>query len=91
MKAAVQTEAGAVPRFADFAELEAAAGETIATVEAAAIKQLDRAIAAGTHYSSPRAFPLVCGTDERAALRHRVIEAAGLFEGALSYIDYEAA
>jgi hypothetical protein len=33
---------------------------------------------------------LMLASDERAALRPRVIEAVGLFEGALSHIDYEA-
>lgn len=63
MKAAVLDALGEVPRFGDFAEPDVRADETLVRVTAASIKQLDRAIAAGTHYSSPRAFPVVCGTD----------------------------
>ncbi|MBV9288471.1 MAG: zinc-binding alcohol dehydrogenase family protein [Hyphomicrobiales bacterium] len=48
---------------AEFAEPAAGAGETLVEVRAAAIKQLDRAIASGSHYASPKDLPIVCGTD----------------------------
>jgi len=48
---------------AEFAEPAAEAGETLVEVRAAAIKQLDRAIASGSHYASPKDLPIVCGTD----------------------------
>jgi len=65
MKAAILDTLGAPPRYGDFAEPEALPGETIVTVRAAAIKQLDRAIVAGRHYSSPKpeALPIVPGQD----------------------------
>lgn len=63
MKAAVLDALGGVPRYADFPDVAPGPGETLVRVTAAAIKPLDRAIAAGTHYSSPRALPVVCGTD----------------------------
>ena len=63
MRAAVLDALGGIPRYADFADAAADPGETLVRVTAAAIKPLDRAIAAGTHYSSPRALPVVCGTD----------------------------
>ncbi|MCP3097718.1 zinc-binding alcohol dehydrogenase family protein [Myxococcus sp. K15C18031901] len=63
MKAAILEVLGQTPRFGDFDEPTAEAGEALVTVEAASIKQLDRAIVAGTHYSSPRKLPVVCGTD----------------------------
>lgn len=65
MKAAVLHATGDAPRFEDFAEPAAGAGETPVRVTAAPIKPLDRAIAAGTHYSSPKAdaLPIVAGQD----------------------------
>lgn len=63
MKAAILDSLGALPRFGDFEEPRAQDGEIMVEVTAAAIKPLDRAIAAGTHYSSPRTLPVVCGMD----------------------------
>ncbi len=63
MKAAVLDALGAAPRYGDFTEPSAAPGETIVHAIAAAIKPIDRAIAAGTHYSSPRSVPVACGID----------------------------
>lgn len=63
MKAAVIETLGEAPRYADFAEPEIEGSEEIVSVEVASLKQLDRAIAAGTHYSSPKALPVVAGTD----------------------------
>jgi NADPH:quinone reductase-like Zn-dependent oxidoreductase len=63
MKAAILEKLGSVPQFGAFAAPVAEPGEQIVRVKAAAIKQLDRAIAAGAHYSSPAQLPVVCGTD----------------------------
>ncbi len=63
MNAAVLERFGQPPRYGEFDAPDQREGETIVTVRAAAIKQLDRVIAAGTHYSSPKALPFVCGTD----------------------------
>ncbi|KQX23311.1 MULTISPECIES: quinone oxidoreductase family protein [unclassified Sphingomonas] len=63
MKAAVLDRLGALPRFADFAEPDVRDGETLVRVSAAAVKPIDRAIAAGTHYASPKLLPVVCGMD----------------------------
>jgi NADPH:quinone reductase-like Zn-dependent oxidoreductase len=63
MKAAVLCELGKPPRFAEFSDPAAGAGEAIVRVLAASLKPIDRQLAAGTHYASPRALPVVCGTD----------------------------
>lgn len=63
MKAAVVTGLGSTPHFADFDDPTAQGAERLVRVEAAAIKQLERAIVAGTHYSSPKALPIVPGVD----------------------------
>ena len=63
MKAAVLDALGQAPVFGVFDEPVAQGDERRVDVTAASIKQLDRAIAAGTHYSSPRVLPVVPGTD----------------------------
>jgi NADPH:quinone reductase-like Zn-dependent oxidoreductase len=63
LKAAVLNELGQVPQIAEFDEPEVKADETLVRVTAAPLKQLDRAIASGSHYSSPSKLPIVCGTD----------------------------
>ena len=68
MKAAVLQKLGEVPRFAEFAEPVAGAEEALLRVRAASLKNIDRQLAAGTHYASPREFPIVCGTDGVGAL-----------------------
>lgn len=42
-------------------------------------------------FATAQDMALMLACDERAALRPRVIEAAGLFEGSLSHIDYQVA
>jgi NADPH2:quinone reductase len=54
MKAAVLHEVGGIPRYEDFPEPVAADGEVIITVRAVAVENVDRMIAAGTHYASGR-------------------------------------
>jgi NADPH:quinone reductase-like Zn-dependent oxidoreductase len=63
MKAAILDGFGQPPRYGDFETPAVQAGETLVSVTAASIKQLDRLIASGKHYSSPRALPVVCGND----------------------------
>lgn len=63
MKAAVLHAVGAAPRCEQFAEPTAGADEAVVDVRAAALKPLDRQMAAGSHYASPREFPAVCGSD----------------------------
>jgi NADPH2:quinone reductase len=52
MKAAVLHEVGGVPRYEDFPEPVAAEGEVIIEVKAVAVENVDKKIAAGTHYAS---------------------------------------
>ncbi|WP_109126593.1 zinc-binding dehydrogenase [Dyella sp. C11] len=63
MKAAVVFEAGQSPRFADFREPVAGAGEALISVCASALSQFTRSRAAGTHYSAKAQFPVVAGSD----------------------------
>nr|WP_245610283.1 zinc-binding alcohol dehydrogenase family protein [Yersinia kristensenii] len=63
MKAAIVQTLGKPPVLGQFAEPTPIAGETVVNVIAAGIKQLDRAIVRGTHYSSPKILPIVPGTD----------------------------
>lgn len=63
MKAAIVKALGQPPVFGSVGEPQAQAGEVLIEVTLAGIKQLDRAMVAGTHYSSPRTLPIVPGTD----------------------------
>jgi NADPH:quinone reductase-like Zn-dependent oxidoreductase len=63
MKAAVLNKLGEAPRFAEFAEPVAGAEEALVRVRASSLKNIERQLAAGTHYASPRELPVVCGTD----------------------------
>ena len=63
MKAAVLHELGRAPRFAEFAEPTAGKDEALVRVRAASLKAIDRQLASGSHYASPRELPVVCGTD----------------------------
>ena len=63
MKAAVLHELGAPPRYEEFSEPEAADDEGIVRVRAASLKAVDRQLAAGSHFASPRELPVICGTD----------------------------
>src|ERR1700719_3881608 len=63
MKAAVLHELGKTPRFEDFAEPTAGKEEAVVRVRAASLKAIDRQLASGSHYASPRELPVVCGTD----------------------------
>ncbi len=63
MKAAVLHELGKGPRCEEFAEPTAGQDEAVVRVRAASLKAIDRQLASGSHYASPREFPVVCGTD----------------------------
>ena len=63
MKAAVLHELGKPPRAEDFAEPEARQGEALIRVRGASLKAVDKQLASGSHYASPREFPVICGTD----------------------------
>lgn len=63
MHAAVLHTVGEFPRYEEFPEPVAAAGEVVVEVSAAALKPVDRQIAGGSHYASPRKLPVICGTD----------------------------
>ncbi|WP_432876137.1 quinone oxidoreductase family protein [Kribbella sp. CA-245084] len=52
MKAAVLHEVGGVPRFEEFPDPVPAEGEVVIEVLAAAVENVDKAIAAGKHYAS---------------------------------------
>ena len=63
MNAAVLHALGATPRFEPFSEPTATAEEAIVHVHAAALKPVDKQMASGSHFASPREFPAVCGSD----------------------------
>lgn len=71
MKAAVLHEAGGIPRYEDFPDPVAADGEVIIDVKAVAVENVDKAIAAGTHYAGEKyigRFPLIPAFDGVGAL-----------------------
>lgn len=63
MKAAVLHELGKAPRFEEFVEPKAGKDEVVVRVRAASLKAVDRQLASGSHYASPRDLPVICGTD----------------------------
>ena len=63
MQAAVLHELGKPPRCEEFPEPSAGNQEAILEVRAASLKAVDKQLAAGTHFASPRQLPVVCGTD----------------------------
>jgi NADPH:quinone reductase-like Zn-dependent oxidoreductase len=66
MKAAVLHEVGGVPRYEDFPDPVAAAGEVIIDVTAVAVENVDKLMAAGAHYASKKfiaALPAIPGFD----------------------------
>ncbi|WP_327632932.1 zinc-binding alcohol dehydrogenase family protein [Kribbella sp. NBC_00482] len=54
MKAAVLHEVGGVPRYEEFPDPVPADGEVVIEVLAAAVENVDKAVAAGTHYASAK-------------------------------------
>jgi NADPH:quinone reductase-like Zn-dependent oxidoreductase len=63
MKAAVLHELGKLPRYQDFHEPSPGAEEALVQVRAASLKPVDKQLAAGTHFASPRELPAICGID----------------------------
>ena len=63
MKAAIVVEAGKTPIYGDFPEPVPAQGEVQVTVSAAALSNVVKSRASGTHYSSPDQLPFVVGID----------------------------
>lgn len=63
MRAAVLRGLGNLPRAEEFPEPVPGDGEVLVRVSAAALKSVDKQLAAGTHFASPREFPVVCGID----------------------------
>ncbi len=63
MKAAVLHALGKAPRCEEFAEPAAGKDEALVRVRAASLKAIDKQLASGSHYASPRELPVVCGTD----------------------------
>jgi NADPH:quinone reductase-like Zn-dependent oxidoreductase len=63
MNAAVLHAFGQLPRYEQFPEPVAGDGEVIVQVHAASLKPIDKQLASGSHYASPRELPVVCGSD----------------------------
>ncbi len=63
MNAAVLHTIGKLPRFEPFLDPGPGEGEVIIHVRAAALKPVDKQLASGSHYASPRELPVVCGGD----------------------------
>jgi len=63
MDAAVIQKLGEPPRCAEFPEPVAGDNEVIVHVHAASLKPVDKQMASGSHYASPRQLPFVCGMD----------------------------
>src|SRR5271168_2131337 len=63
MKAAVVLGAGQTPVYGEFSEPEPSAGEARVAVTAAAMSQVVKSRASGSHYSSSGEFPFVVGID----------------------------
>ena len=79
MKAAVLHTLGKSPRFEDFPEPQPGENEVIAQVKAASLKNIDKAMASGSHYGSHRELPVICGVDGIAVLDDgRRVFAAGV-------------
>lgn len=63
MNAAVLHTLGQPPRFEQFPDTVAGDEEVIVHVHAASLKAIDKQLANGSHYASPRQLPIVCGSD----------------------------
>jgi NADPH2:quinone reductase len=62
VKAAVLHALGDLPRFEEVPEPTAGDGQLLAEVTACPLTNLDRVLAAGTHFASPGRLPVVCGS-----------------------------
>src|SRR5215813_12939029 len=63
MKAAVLHTLGCAPCYEEFPDPEPGHDEVLVHVTAAALKNVDKAMASGSHYDSRRGLPVVCGVD----------------------------
>jgi NADPH:quinone reductase-like Zn-dependent oxidoreductase len=63
MKAAVLHSLGKPPRFEDFRDPHPSPDELKVHVKAASLKNIDKAMASGSHYDSQPELPVVCGID----------------------------
>ncbi len=63
MNAAVLRSLGKPPRYEPFPDPVPREGEVIVQVRAASLKPVDKQLASGWHFASPRELPVVCGTD----------------------------
>ena len=63
MKAAVIHAHGEPPRFEDFRDPQPGQDDALVHVKAASLKNVDKAMASGSHYDSARELPAVCGVD----------------------------
>ena len=63
MRAAILRKLGQPPCVEVFPEPTAGGGEVLLTVLAASLKPIDKQLAAGSHFASPKEFPVVCGSD----------------------------
>src|ERR1700731_3767722 len=63
MLAAVLHALGKPPLFEEFPDPTPGEGEVLIHVRAGALKPVDKQMAAGKHYASPREFPVICGAD----------------------------
>jgi len=68
MKAAVLHTLGKLPRFEDFPEPQPGQGEVLVQVRAASLKNVEKAMASGSHYDSHSELPVICGLDGVAVL-----------------------
>lgn len=68
MHAAVLHTLGDAPRYEEFPDPVPRDGEALVKVRAASLKPVDKQIAAGTHYASPRELPAICGLDGMGVL-----------------------
>ena len=68
MYAAVLRSLGKPPRYDQFPDPVPGEGEVIVQVRAASLKPVDRQLASGSHFASPRELPVVCGTDGLGSL-----------------------
>lgn len=68
MRAAVVTDFARPPAYSDFREPAPSDGRVVVDVEASAVHRVVRSIAAGAHYSSGDALPMVPGVDGVARL-----------------------
>jgi len=63
MKAAIVTEPGKTPVFADFNDPVPQVGDELVKIAASALSQVTKSRASGSHYTSPGSLPAVVGMD----------------------------